>query len=51
VSELGEIIHPFGRAERVVERELIRDPETGLPLYYALRSEPLEAEPSTDAGQ
>ena len=49
MSEVGDIIHPFGRPERVIERVLIRHPETGAPLYTALRTEPVE--PATTSTQ
>jgi hypothetical protein len=42
VSQVGDIIHPFGRPERVLERVPIPAPEYGPPLYYALKTEPVE---------
>jgi len=41
-SQIGDIIHPFGRPERVIERVPVPDPQYGPPLYYALRTEPVE---------
>ena len=42
MTQVGDIIHVRGRAERVVEIEMIlRD---GKPFYVALRTEPLEQE-------
>jgi len=41
MSEVGDVIWPFGRPEEIVERELIVHPLTERPLYYAVRTEPL----------
>lgn len=56
-TAVGEIITINGRRERIVERELVSRPAelpdgTHFQLeYYALRSEPLEEEAPSDAGQ
>jgi hypothetical protein len=52
VSEIGDIIYPLGRPERVLERELITiqpahspDGNGAAPApiqYYALKTEPVE---------
>ncbi len=41
MTRVGELIYLNGRAERVIEAQMIYDAE-GKPFYVALRTEPVE---------